>query len=248
MDILPYTFLILTIVFFATLVRSIFGFADALIAMPLLAIIVGMKIATPLVAMLFCTVALIILIGSWHSIQFKSAWRLIVSSLLGIPLGLLLLKGLHEGFMKLVLAVILIGFSIYNLVKPHLLQLKDEKFSYIFGFVAGVLGGAYNTSGPPVVIYGALRRWSPVSFRATLQGYFFPTSLIIVISHGLGGLWTRSVVQLYALSLPLVLVAIWIGGRLNATIPQGKFDKYIYILLMAIGVFLLVFAVREVFL
>ena len=42
-----------------------------------------------------------------------------------------------------------------------------------FGFFAGILGGAYNTNGPPVVIYGSLRKWSPATFRATLQGYFF---------------------------------------------------------------------------
>ena len=37
-------------------------------------------------------------------------------------------------------------------------------------------------NGPPLVIYGALRRWSPQHFRATLQGYFLPASLA-----GLGG-------------------------------------------------------------
>jgi hypothetical protein len=31
-------------------------------------------------------------------------------------------------------------------------------------------------NGPPLVIYGALRRWTPERFRATLQGYFLPAS------------------------------------------------------------------------
>ena len=52
------------------------------------------------------------------------------------------------------------------------------------GFCAGVLGGAYGMNGPPLVIYGAMRRWSAQHFRATLQGYFLPASII-----GMGGYW-----------------------------------------------------------
>lgn len=37
-------------------------------------------------------------------------------------------------------------------------------------------------NGPPLAVYGSLRRWSPQRFRATLQGYFLPASLV-----GLGG-------------------------------------------------------------
>ena len=72
------------------------------------------------------------------------------------------------------------------------------------GFIAGSFGSAYNTNGPFIVIYGTIHKWSPEKFRATLQGYFLPTGLLIVISHGFGCLWNHQVFKLYLMTLPVV--------------------------------------------
>ena len=52
---------VLSVVFLAAFTRSALGFGDALIAMPLLALMVGMKTATPLVALASSTIAATIL-------------------------------------------------------------------------------------------------------------------------------------------------------------------------------------------
>ena len=232
------TILVLLTILCSTFIRSTFGFGDALIAMPLLAVFVGIGTATPLVAMLAISIAFIILLGNWRSVRIKSAWRLIVSTLAGIPVGLLFLKGAYENLLKIILAFIIIGFAVYHLFKPKLMMIRSDKLAFVFGFIAGILGGAYNTNGPPVVIYGSLRRWPPESFRATLQGYFFTTGLLIVISHASVGLWTPQVIMYYLLCLPVVFFAIWIGGRLHHTLPKGKFDRYVHILMILVGLFL----------
>jgi uncharacterized membrane protein YfcA len=239
--------LVLPIVSFATLLRSTFGFADAMFAMPLLAIIIGLKTATPLMAIVAMTISTAILLKNWRDVQIKSARRLFLASLGGIPLGLLFLKGTHEGPMKLFLAVVIISFSMYSLLKPRLVPIESEKPAYIFGFFAGILGGAYNTNGPPVVIYGALQKWPPAKFRATLQGYFFMAGIFICLGHGLAGLWTPIVLRFYLLSLPLIFVFTFIGGRLNRSIPEGKFDRIIHSFLIAIGLFLLIQTMQSMF-
>ena len=234
------TILVLSIVSFATLLRSTFGFADAMFAMPLLAIIIGLKTATPLMAIVGMTISTTILIKNWREVKIKSAWRLFISSLAGIPLGLWFLKGTHDAPMKLFLAALIICFSTYSLIKPRLTAIKSENPAYIFGFLAGVLGGAYNTNGPPVDIYGSLRKWSPLTFRATLQGYFFMAGIFICLGHGFAGLWTNTVLSYYLFSLPLVFVFTFIGSRLNRAIPQGKFDRIIHSFLIIIGIFLFI--------
>jgi uncharacterized membrane protein YfcA len=226
---------ILSVLLVSTLVRSTFGFGDALIAMPILAVAIGIKTATPLVALVAMTIALAILLRSWRDVRLKSGWRLVVSSLAGIPFGLLFLKLSYEGPMKLALAAVIVGFSLYKLLNPEGLRLRTQKMSYLFGFAAGVLGAAYNTNGPPIVIYGSLRRWPPNEFRATLQGFFFITGWPILAGHWAAGLWTRPVLTLYGWSLPVVFAAIYAGSCLNKRIPAGKFDKWIYSLLIVIG-------------
>lgn len=238
------TFILIAVLFCSTLIRSTFGFGDALVAMPLLAVSLGMRTATPLVALVASTIAVAILAKSWRDVRWASAWRLVLSTAAGIPLGLLFLKGSHEDLMKIILASVIITYSTYSLVKPRLLTLKSEKAAFPFGFIAGILGGAYNTNGPPVVVYGTLRGWAPHDFRTTLQGYFLPTGLMIVLGHGLSGLWTQQVFKHYLIALPAVLIAIFLGSRLNRAIPKGRFDRYIHLLLIAIGIFLLLQSIR----
>ena len=232
--------LLLGIIFFSTFTRSALGFGDALIAMPLLAVIAGMQIATPLVALVASTIAIIILLKAWRRVEIKAAWRLIVSSWAGIPVGLFFLKAAPEAIVKAVLGIVLVAFALYNLIVPQLPKLRSEKLSYLTGFVAGVLGGAYNTNGPPVVIYGTLQKWPPPSFRATLQGYFLPTGLAILISHGLAGLWTKEVLRLYVFCLPVIAAAVFLGGRVNQKVTEGQFNRIIYAFLLVMGVFLFV--------
>ena len=110
--------------------------------------------------------------------------------------------------------------------------------------MAGLLGGAYNTNGPPVVVYGTLRQWTPPQFRATLQGYFVPTGVFILASHALCSLWTTKVFCLYLASLPPLVVAVVLGGLLARILPKGKFDRYVHVLLIAIGVSLLYHVIR----
>lgn len=233
------TLAVLAIVFLATLIRSTLGFGGPLISMPLLTLVVGIQTATALSALVASTNAMTILVCNRRSVRVSSAWRLVLASLLGVPIGLLFLKGAYEGTVRMVLALVVMSFSLYSLIKPRLCTLVSERPAFLFGLVAGILGGAYNTNGPPIVLYGTLRKWPSETFRATLQGYFLPTSLFILLGHGLGGLWTPDVLWLYLLSLPLTLLAFVLGAKLNQSIPAGKFDRIVHVFLIAIGVMLL---------
>lgn len=221
-------------VFVSTLIRSTFGFGDALVAMPLLAMFLGLKTATPLTALFASTIALVILVRHWREVDIAGAWRLMLSTALGIPAGLMLLKSGWEVPLKVLLAAVIMGFALHQWFRPHF-RTVSVKAAWIFGFFAGILGGAYNTNGPPVVVFGTLRRWDPARFRATLQGYFFPTGLLILAGHGLGGLWTREIFHLYLTCLPVVLAAVLAGNFLHARIPTAGFMRAVYGFLMVLG-------------
>jgi hypothetical protein len=230
---------VLTILFCSTFVRSSLGFGDALVAMPLMTMLVGLKTATPTVALVAVTIAMTILVRNWRIADLKAALGLIIASCIGIPIGLILLKGVNEDFMKALLGIILVLYGMYSLVKPRFKQLSDHLgLTFLFGFVAGVLGGAYNANGPSVVIYGTLRKWAPSNFRATLQGYFLPTGFFIAVGHGISGLWTARVFTYYAVALPAVFLAIFLGGKVHQSLSKTHFDRYIHIALIAMGIML----------
>jgi uncharacterized membrane protein YfcA len=234
------TLAVIGVFLLAGLVQSIAGFGSALVAMPLLALVVDIRTATPLVGIVILAISGILLLLHWRSVHFKDAWQLIVASLLGIPLGLFLLKEAPETIVRGILGAVLIGFGLYSLFTPRLPTLTGTRWLWLSGFVAGILGGAYNTNGPPVVIYGTLRRWSPERFRATLQLYFLSTGVLVAAGQGLAGLWTRAVFRHVPYALPAVAAGTFIGNRLRRHVSHELFNRMVYGLLVLTGVLMFV--------
>jgi uncharacterized membrane protein YfcA len=233
------------VLFVATLVRSCFGFGEALIAVPLLALTLPVKEAAPLAVLVSITIALLILIQDWRRVHARSAASLVLFTLAGIPIGLLLLRAAPEPAVKAILGAIIAAFSLHSLTRRQSHELKDDRLAWLFGFHAGVLGGAYGMNGPPLAIYGALRRWEPEYFRATLQAYFLPASLAGMAGYAAAGLWTPAVSHLYLSSLPGVLAAIFLGKSLNRRMKAQRFLSFVYIGLTVIGVVLLLQAIAS---
>jgi uncharacterized membrane protein YfcA len=238
---------VLAVIFIATLIRSAFGFGEALIAVPLLALSVPVEIAAPLAALVSITVAAVVVVQDWRNIHFRSAGWLVLSTLLGIPLGLALLIRVDERLVKALLAFLIVAFAAYSLFGRNRLQLEKDNRGWLLGcgFCAGVFGGAYGMNGPPLVVYGTMRRWSPQHFRATLQGYFLPASLIGMAGYWAAGLWVPAVTHYYIWSLPLIPGAIFLGRFINHRFTGETFLKYVFVGLIATGLLLLAQAVRR---
>lgn len=241
----PATILIPGVLFLATLIRSAFGFGEALVSVPLLALMLPVEVAAPIAVLASVTVALIVVLQDWRKIHARSAGKLFLPTLLGIPLGLLILRVAAEPVIKGVLAAIIISFAAHSLFSRKKRELTNDRFAWLFGFGAGVLGGAYGMNGPPLAMYGSLRRWSPQHFRATLQAYFLPASLTGLVGYRLAGLWTPAVNRFYLLSLPFIVLATLLGRAINRRMGPNRFLLYIYCGLIAIGLVLLSQAVTS---
>ena len=234
--------LILLIVCVATLLRSAFGFGEALIAVPLLAFFIPVQVAAPLAVLVSITIAAIVLAQDWRHIHLRSAGWLVLSTVLGIPLGLILLTRTPEHLIKAGLGALILLFALFSLAGSLRWKLNHDSRTLLLscGFVAGILGGAYGMNGPPLVIYGSLRRWTAQQFRATLQAYFLPASVLGMCGYLSAGMWTPVVTRDYLLCLPVVIPAVFIGRAMNQRLSAGAFSRYIYVGLAGIGLALMV--------
>lgn len=238
--------IVLCIIGGASLLGSTFGFGYGLIGMPLMVMVLDVKMSASLIAVTSAFLSLFIFVSSCRELDFKSIWKLIVSSALGVPIGLYYLKGANESLMKTILALMVILFSLYSLFGKLKLTLKSDWPAYLFGLLAGIINGAYNMGGPPIMIYGTLKKWPPSSFRGNIYSHYFPLSIMIVVSHWIAGFINKPVLTHAALSLPLIVVTMIIGGKLNRSIPVKQFDIIIYLGLLLIG-FLLIYKVASGF-
>lgn len=237
---------VIAVVFVATLIRSTLGFGEALVAVPLLALRLPVEIAAPLAVLVSITVSVIVTFQESHHIHRRAAGWLAGWTLVGIPLGLYALTHVNGRAVKGTLGVLIVGFALWSLLNRVRFELTRDSLPWLcgVGLTAGVLGGAYGMNGPPLVIYGSLRRWSSAQFRATLQGYFLPASLAGMAGYWAAGLWVPMVTRLFLMSLPASIAATFLGRAVHARIPAGAFFKYVYVGLLAVGLTLLVQAAR----
>lgn len=238
----PVTVYVLVVIFVATLIRSTFGFGEALIAVPLLALRLPLTTAAPLAVLVSIVIAGVVVVQDWRHVQVRSAIGLILSALPGIPLGVLVLARGNGHVVKSTLGILIVVFSIYALTAGRARQLPEDHRGWLLGcgFVSGVLGGAYGMNGPPLVIYGALRGWTPQHFRATLQGYFLPASFLGLIGYGALGLWRGPLTRYFLTSLPAVAAAILLGRAINQRMKGPAFFRLVYVGLIAVGSVLVV--------
>ena len=233
------TLAVCLIALLAATVRGALGFGDALLAMPLLGLLLGPRLATPLVALGSLSIVLLMLRHSRSDADWPAALKLVAATIPGLPLGILLLRQAPEAWLLGGFGLLLLCYTAWQLTSRREFQLRDSWSIWPAGLVAGLLGGAANVNGPPVVVWCMLRGYTASRFRATLQGYFFPAALAIAVSHGLGGMWSQEVFVYYVCALPFTILGVWLGGRLVAVLPQRLFRRILYCVLGGLGLLLL---------
>lgn len=241
----PIIIYILGVITIATIVRSTFGFGESLIAVPLLIIFIPVEVAVPLSVLVSITIAGMILIQDYKLIHFNSAKWLLIFGILGIPIGVLLLISGSNQIVKFILGLLIISYSLYALFGKRTFKLETDNMRWLFscGFFSGIFGGAYGLNGPPLILYGDMRRWSAQYFRATLQAYFLPSSMVGMLGYWYSGLWSVKVTQYYFMTIPLVIPAVFLGRFFNQLLKDNTFFKYVYMGLIAIGIILIIQAV-----
>ena len=156
------TLLVGLVVFLAVFTQSLSGFGSALIAMALLPPIIGIRVATPLVAVVVLALEIVLIIRFRQALDVKAIWRVVLAALIGTPFGVYFLTKVDEKISLTVLGVIITGYAIYALLGLKMPRLENSFWAYLAGLFGGLLGGAYNTSGPPVILYADCRRWPEV--------------------------------------------------------------------------------------
>ncbi|MBN2469290.1 MAG: sulfite exporter TauE/SafE family protein [Anaerolineae bacterium] len=232
---MPTPILIAIIVFVAIFTQSFVGFGLALVSMPLLSALLGLQTAAPLIALVGITAVIILLLHYRAALNIRAVSRLIIASLPGIVLGVWLLRGLDERIVLPLLGVIVAGYALYALANPRLPRLEHPRWTDALGFVAGLLGGAYNTPAPPVIVYASCRRWPPAEFKSNLQGFFIVNNTIVVITHFAAGNVTPAVMQHYLFALPAIVLGALAGFALDGRVDPGRFHRVVLVGLVAIG-------------
>jgi uncharacterized membrane protein YfcA len=236
--------LIVAVVFSAAFLQSLSGFGFAIIIMPLLTLALGLQTAAPLVALAGLTVYAINFFRYCRAINLGEVLRLGIASALGVPVGLWVLSNAEEVLVKQILGVMLIAYAIFALTRPIASWVPSRLWVYPTGFLAGCLGGAYNTPGPPAILYGSLRQWPKDEFRAVLQALFFANATLVVAAHLIARHVTAEVITFYFYAVPALISGILVGSRVDQKVDRERFRRIVTLMIVALGLSLIFTAAK----
>lgn len=234
------TLAIALIIFAAALTQAISGSGLALVAMPLLVGLLAPLEAATLVSMMAVTVQIVMLTRYFRALTFSGLWRLILGAIIGIPIGILALAQLDERLILTGLGVFLVGYALYGLFAPQIPPIRNRAWGFAFGLVSGLLHGAYNTGGPPYVIYGVSQRWTLPQFKSNLQVLLMVNGITVLTAHLAAGHVTATVLHYYAIAVPVILLGAITGFVLDRFINEATFRRIVLAVLLAIGIRMLI--------
>lgn len=234
------SFFIAAVVFVAVFVQGVLGFGLALISMPLLVGLVGIRIAAPLVALVGIASQVAMLLYYRQALEITAIKSLAIGSVLGIPLGVLALSQVAEGVVTALLGVVVLAYGVYGLAGLRLPKLRQASWGYGLGFAGGVLTGAYNTGGPPLILYGNACEWPPAQFKGNMQALFLLHSVTVLITHAIAKNFSPAVFDGFLVTIPAIIAGLVGGLRMARLLKSETFRKLVLVGLIVLGIGLLV--------
>lgn len=240
------TLLLSFIFFLSALVHGLVGFAFALMALPLIALLKGVKFGVPLLSLFSFTINVIMLFVLQEKRILKIPLRFFGVIILGVFLGVRGFTLSSEYSLRILLFLAIFIFflwEIYQLKYHQHLKFTDNIDPEVFkrpkalliALLVGFLAGILNTPGPPIVMYLTLLRFDKNLFKATLQLIFAFSAFNAAINHYLTGNLTLELFKIYILNLPVILLGMLLGQKL-----YGKLSNRVYYYL--VNLFLLISA------
>jgi uncharacterized membrane protein YfcA len=231
--------LICVIVFLAGFTHGLSGFGSILLSLPLLAIFLDIKTVIPLVGLIGLCITIILFIQLWKHLDWRKVYPLFLGALPGIPIGVYFLKKLDEDFIQWILGIILVTYSLYNLLFLSTNKGIREGWAYLFGFFTGCLGGALGAPGPAAIVYTSLQNWSKDTIKVTLQGVFLIAFSEVVFFHAVSGITTAAVFRFFLISLPFLFLGTYTGSLFYGRIQEAYYKRILLVLLALLGMFMI---------
>lgn len=230
------------IVFFAALIQSISGFGFALMSVPLMVLIIDLRVAVVVSAL----VGTLSASGQAWQMRYQRdrilTRRFIFSSCVGAPFGLAAYVWVPQDVLKVVLGIAVL-FGVAVLSRGLDMRSTHHSFDWLMGVLSGVLLMATSTNGPPIVFTLHARRINPQTFRATLNSVFAITGIISTCLFIVFGKMSLQILIVSGIAAPIMIVGVYLGTLLRRVIAPERFRIIVLVLLAASGVSSIVSAV-----
>jgi uncharacterized protein len=223
--------------------RGASGFGAAA-AMPLLGLVIPLKVLIPAWTLIGLAAGLVLFGQDRKNIAWGDMLRLVPGSLVGIAIGLYLFKQLDSDALATGLGVAVLLYGAYALWStfgtPPSWSVPKAAAAPVAGVLGGILGTVLGTMASIFyAIYFDAIRLAKQNYRATMTGMLLALGVVRGAGYWAVGEFTREVLVVVGMALPLVMIGIFIGNRFHHGMSDLVFKRTVSCALIASGLALL---------
>jgi len=215
------------------------GFGIGLVSLAFLPYLMSPSEAIVLTTLYAAAFALAIFVPVRRDFTPARVADLIVGTVVGTPLGVWALATFPASVLnRLIGGMLLVAVGLeWRRLYPE--KLEGRRWGLGAGVLAGVIGGAVGTPGPPVVLYATTQGWGPRTIKANLQAFFVVNQAVILAGYGWAGLLTDEVWRLAAVFAVPAIAGVALGVGLFNRVDPVRFRRIVFALLFVSGLALL---------
>ena len=238
--------LIAIIIFLTHFQEGVTGFGCTVLALPFIALLVGLKTAVPVLFLQAWVLTGYIVLIARKDIVWKEYWRILCIAGLGFPFGMLLRERTPEVGLKWVLAAFMVVIGLQGMFRYYMRPKVQENGSRTMKWlsatllpVGGFIHGAFGSGGPLIVIYATKVLANKSLFRVTLCLVFFTLNTILATQWIASAAPKDEVLRLTMFCMPFNLAGMFIGNWAHYRMNELLFRRMVYTVLFLAGITLI---------
>ncbi|MGE0564273.1 MAG: sulfite exporter TauE/SafE family protein [Pseudolabrys sp.] len=195
----------------AGVVRGFSGFGSALIYIPLMSAVYGPLVAAPTFVISDVVTGSVFLARTWRLTLWREVLPMAFAAIVAVQFGALILQYTHPDILRWGMSILVVGAVALMASGWRYHGRPKLAVTIAVGLLAGILGGAVQISGPPIIVYWFSSGHAAEILRANFFAYFSMFSFAAAVTYALHGLMTATVLALAVFITPLSILGMATG-------------------------------------
>lgn len=224
-------------------IQTVTGFGAVIFALPLCMLFVDRLDVLPVFLMMSIYQSLNIAYKDRKFIDLIGFAKMFALAICGMIIGMMLGNIVPEHLLNIILGIFIIFNSLYSLYllysnKQNSKVLKS--YHYTYPIISGMMQSSYGMGGPLISMYMDKVTNNKNTYRGMLSLYWGMLNPFIIIGYFIRGQITINHFHMFLLLFPAVLLGLFIGNKVLMKISVKKFQTFVYIMLICIGITLFI--------
>ncbi len=239
MEFPPLVYLIAPLIVFVGYVAfGISGFGASIMIVPVLAQLLPLKFVVPLLVLLdFFALLMMRANQATQARDMGEIRSMLPWMLIGMALGVYLLKVAPERWLMLALGLFVAGYALFTLLRHQGVGGTITRWwAAPVALLGGIGSSLFGTGGPVYAIYVSRRLHDPGVLRATMSSLIAISVVVRIVALTLAGLLLKMELGLAALALlGFMAGGLLLGMRLHSRMKTGDVRRVVHLLLVVSG-------------